>query len=65
LVLKREVEESRKEILFFGHAASLAHKSIAIAGILQLVRQIHAGSQAKGGSRRVASSHRGREGANY
>src|SRR6266851_7314948 len=61
LVLKREVEESRKEILFFGHAASLAHKSIAIAGIIQLVRQIRAGSQAS----RVASSHPRREGCEF
>jgi hypothetical protein len=32
LVLEREVEESRKEIFFFGHAASLAHRSIAMLG---------------------------------
>src|SRR5437899_913195 len=60
LVLEREVEESRKEILFFGHAASLAHKSVAIAGVILLVRQVRAGSQEKGGRCTVTFTRRRR-----
>jgi hypothetical protein len=31
-MIEPKIEKSRKEILFFGHAASWAHESMAIAG---------------------------------
>src|ERR1700741_3883195 len=37
LVLEREVEEPREEILFIGHAASWAHDSFRMAGVMNLV----------------------------
>jgi hypothetical protein len=33
-MIEREIEKPRKEILFFGHAASWAHVSIMIAGVI-------------------------------
>src|SRR5260370_27413714 len=38
LVLEREVEKARKEVLFIGHVASCAHTSIVIAGALDLLK---------------------------
>jgi hypothetical protein len=34
-MMEREIEKPRKEILIFGHAASWAHESIVIAGVVQ------------------------------
>jgi hypothetical protein len=44
---EREIKKSRKEILFFGHAASWAHESVVNAGAIELVRLFGAGSQVK------------------
>lgn len=46
-MIKREIEKSRKEILFIGHASPWAPKSIVEAGVLRLVRLFRGGSQGK------------------
>jgi hypothetical protein len=35
-----EIKKSRKEILFFGHAASWAHKFMMVAGVVDLSKAI-------------------------
>jgi hypothetical protein len=46
-MMEREIEESSKKILFIGHAASWAHKSIVEAVALRVVRLFRDGSQGK------------------
>jgi len=56
-MIESEIKESRKEILFFGHAASWAHKSMVIAGVIQLVKLFCAGSQVNCTSRTITLAH--------